>query len=309
MPIDLSPVTQDFVAVVTGVDLRQPLADADRSAIVAASDRYAVLVFPDQLLEKEELVAFGNAFGEVDTSLQKKLLNHIQNRLGMDTVTDISNVDAEGKVAGPEHWQTITTVGNRFWHSDGSYKHTPIRYSILNAVTAVGYGGETQYADLRAAYDALDEVTREMIADKVGIFWSHNTRDWLKVPDSEAERGAFPKVRWPLVRTHPGSGRKLLWCDSKTCAIEGMPVPEGRALAHELIEHIGQRERVYSHKWRAGDLVMYDNRSVLHRGRRFVHSERREMRRVETVDDSHSLGEAEAIPLSALARREALHRV
>ena len=240
------------------------------------------------------LVAFGHAFGEVDTSLQKKLLNHVQNRLGTDEVTDISNLDAEGKVAGPEHWQTITTVGNRFWHSDGSYKHTPIRYSILNAVTVVSHGGETQYADLRAAYDALDEVTRALIADKVGIFWSHNTRDWLKIPDSEGERGAFPKTRWPLVRTHPGSGRKVLWCDSKVWAIEGMPLPEGRALAHELIEHIGQRERVYSHEWQAGDLVMYDNRSVLHRGRRFDHAEPREMRRVEVVDTSHSLGEAAA---------------
>lgn len=292
MPIELSPVTPDFVASVTGIDLRQPLADDDRRAIVAASDRFAVLVFPGQHLTKEELVAFGRAFGDVDTTLQKKLLNHVQNRLGTDEVTDISNLDADGNVAGPEHWQTITTVGNRFWHSDGSYKHTPIRYSILNAVTAVGQGGETQYADLRAAWDALDDATKTYVSDKVGIFWSHNTRDQLKIPDTQAERSAFPKVRWPLVRTHAGSGRKVLWCDSKVCAIEGMPLPEGRALAHELIEHIGQRERVYSHKWQAGDLVMYDNRAVLHRGRRFDHSQRREMRRVETTDDTISLGPA-----------------
>ncbi|MCW1427541.1 TauD/TfdA dioxygenase family protein [Novosphingobium sp. JCM 18896] len=292
MPITITPVQGDFVARVTGVDLRQPLSAEDRDAIVRACDAYGVLVFPGQLLEKEELVAFGHAFGEVDTTLQKKLLNHVQNRLGMDTITDISNVDAEGQVAGPEHWQTITTVGNRFWHSDGSYKHQPIRYSILNAVTAVARGGETQYADLRAAYDDLDPVTRDWIADKVGQFWSHNTRDMLKIPDTEAERGAFPKARWPLVRTHPGSGRKVLWCDSKTYAIEGLPLPEGRALVHELIEHIGQREHVYSHHWTPGDLVMADNRCTVHRGRRFDHAERREMRRVETTDDSLSLGEA-----------------
>ena len=292
MPLKLEPVSEKFVALVRGVDLREPLSGEDRDAIVAACDTYGVLVFPDQLLSKEELVAFGNSFGEVDTTLQKKLMHRIQNRLGMDTVTDISNVDAEGNVAGAEHWQTITTVGNRFWHSDGSYKDLPIRYSILNAVTAVGYGGETQYADLRAAYDSLDDVTRELIADKVGIFWSHNTRDWLHIPDSEEERSAFPKVKWPLVRTHPGSGRKVLWCDSKVYAIEGMSIPEGRALTHELIEHIGQREHVYSHKWKPGDVVMADNRCTVHRGRRFIHSERREMRRVETVDDVHSLGPA-----------------
>lgn len=292
MPLDLEPVGEEFVARATGVDLARLLGEQDRQAIVAACDRYAVLVFPGQHLTPEELVRFGNAFGEVDTTLQKKLLNHVQNRLGMDTVTDISNVDAEGRVAGPDHWQTITTVGNRFWHSDGSYKDLPIRYSILNAVTAVEYGGETQYADLRAAYDSLDDVTRDLIGDKVGVFWSHNTRDWLKIPDTDAERSAFPKARWPLVRTHPGSGRKVLWCDSKVWAIEGLPLPEGRALAHELIEHIGRREHVYSHKWQPGDLVMYDNRATVHRGRRFIHSERREMRRVETTDDVHSLGYA-----------------
>lgn len=293
MPLKLEPVTPEFAARVTGIDLREPLNDSDRKAIVHAADKYAVLVFPEQHLTKEELVAFGASFGEVDTTLQKKLMNRVQNRLGVDTVTDISNVDAEGNVAAGDHWQTITTIGNRFWHSDGSYKDLPIRYSILNAVTAVGYGGETQYADLRAAYDSLDEISRELIADKVGIFWSHNTRDWLRIPDSEEERNAFPKVRWPLVRAHPGSGRKVLWCDSKVWAIEGMSLPEGRALAHELIEHIGQREHVYSHKWQPGDLVMADNRSAVHRGRRFIHAERREMRRVETTDDIRSLGPVE----------------
>jgi alpha-ketoglutarate-dependent 2,4-dichlorophenoxyacetate dioxygenase len=292
MPLEITPLRGDFVARVTGIDLGEPVTAADRTAIVAACDRYGVLVFPGQHLTKEALVQFGAGFGEVDTTLQTKLLNRIQNRLGTNEVTDISNLDAEGKVASAEHWQTITTIGNRFWHSDGSYKDLPIRYSILNAVTAVGYGGETQYADLRAAYDSLDEVTKELIADKIGLFWSHNTRDQLRIADSEDERGAFPKVRWPLVRTHPGSGRKVLWCDSKTFAIEGLSLPEGRALVHELIEHIGQREHVYSHKWQPGDLVMADNRSAVHRGRRFVHSERREMRRVETNDDVHSLGYA-----------------
>ena len=289
-------VTPDFVARVTGVDLSRPVSPALRDAIVALADRYAVLVFPDQPISKEELVAFGHAFGEVDTSLQRKLLNHVQNRLGTDEVTDISNLDAQGQVAGPEHWQTITTVGNRFWHSDGSYKHTPIRYSVLNAVTVVAEGGETQYADLRAAWDALDPATQAILAEKVAVFWSHNTRDWLKIPDTPAERGAFDRSRWPMLRIHPGSGRKVLWCDSKVCAIEGMPLAEGRALAHELIEHIGQRERVYSHAWRPGDLVLYDNRATVHRGRRFDHAQPREMRRVEVVDTALSLGAAGPIP-------------
>ncbi len=290
MAVQFEPVNPEFVARATNIDLRKPVSVEDKEAIIRACDRYGLLVFPDQPLSKEELVAFGHNWGEVDKTLQQKLMNHIQNRLGTDEVTDISNVDADGNVAHAEHWQTITTIGNRFWHSDGSYKELPIRYSILNAVTAVSWGGETQYADLRAAYDALDDHMRALISDKVGRFWSHNTRDQLHIPDSEKDRSAFPKSRWPMVRTHPGSGRKLLWCDSKMCEIEGMSIPEGRALAAELIEHIGQRERVYSHQWKAGDLVMADNRSVLHRGRRFDHNERREMRRVETNDDVKSLG-------------------
>jgi len=211
MGVQFEPVNPEFVARATNVDLRKPLTDDDKAAIVKAADSYGVLVFPDQLLSKEELVAFGHSVGEVDTTLQKKQMNHRPNRLGTDEVTDISNVDADGNVAHETHWQTITTIGNRFWHSDGSYKELPIRYSILNAVTAVSHGGETQYADLRAAYDALDDATRALISDKVGRFWSHNTRDQLCIEDTEAERSAFPKSRWPMVRTHPGSGRKLLW--------------------------------------------------------------------------------------------------
>jgi alpha-ketoglutarate-dependent 2,4-dichlorophenoxyacetate dioxygenase len=297
MTVSFEPVTAEFAAVGSGVDLRKPLNPEDLNLIIRASDKYAVLIFHDQLLTKDELIAFGSQFGELDTGLQTKIMHKMQNRIGDAAVSDISNLDAAGKVADRDHWQTIMNVSNRFWHSDGSFKHFPNRYSILNAVVAVEYGGQTEYADLRAAYDALDEPTRALISDKVGTFYSHNTRDWLQVNASEEERRSYPPVQWPLVRTHPGSHRKVLWCDSKMARISGMTVPEGRALAHELIEHIGQRERVYSHHWKSGDLVMYDNRSALHRGRRFNLDERREMRRVEVVDTAHSLGE---VPLDSL---------
>ena len=188
MAVQFEAVNPEFVARATNIDLRKPISAEDKEAIVKACDRYGVLVFPDQLLSKEELVAFGHSFGEVDKTLQQKLMNHIQNRLGTDEITDISNLDAEGNVAHATHWATITTIGNRFWHSDGSYKELPIRYSILNAVTAVSWGGETEYADLRAAYDALDDHLREMISDKVGRFWSHNTRDQLRIPDRKSTR-------------------------------------------------------------------------------------------------------------------------
>ena len=288
----VEPVRPDFVARVTGLDLRRPLPDAVVEAIEATIWTYAVLVFPDQPLSIDEQVAFGQRFGPLDTGLQKKLLSKVQTRLGNEAVSDISNVIVGGGVADRLHKQAMMNVGNQFWHTDSSYEHHPFRYSILAAQCAVSWGGETEFADLRAAWDALDARTRNLIAGRTGVFFSHNTRQWLGINDSPADMAAYPAVRWPLLRTHPDSGRVVLWVDSKVREISGMSVPEGRALAHELLEHIGQRERVVAHRWSAGDVVMWDNRSVLHRGRRFDMTERREMRRVSTVDTAASLGGA-----------------
>ncbi len=289
--MNVDPITPSFAAVCTGVDLKAPLDAAAVSAIAAAGDRYGLLVFPGQFLETDQLVTFGRYFGPLDSSLQQKLMNRFQTRLNNDEVSDISNLAVSGAVAPRDHPQVAMNVGNRFWHSDRSFADYPDRYSIWSGITAVNKGGETEFADLRAAWDSLDEDLRAMIVDKIAIFHSHNTRDWLGFRDSEDERRAYPPVKWPMVRTHPGSGRKLLWCDSKVTRIEGLSLPESRALVHELIEHIGQRQHVYSHIWTAGDVVMSDNRCTLHRGRRFDLSEPREMRRVEVVDDVHSLGE------------------
>jgi alpha-ketoglutarate-dependent 2,4-dichlorophenoxyacetate dioxygenase len=296
MSLQINPVGADYVGEVSGVDLSQKLDQATIDEIVAASDRYAVLVFDDQPLTDMELIDFGASFGPLDVGLQEKLMKKVQGRYSCAAISDISNIDAaSGNVAERQHMQAIMNVGNRFWHSDSSYDRHPYRYSILTAKTAASRGGATEYADLRGAYDALDEDTKALIADRTATFYSHFTRQWLGIWDRPEDRRVYPPVRWPMVRTHPGSGRKVLWCDSKVCEISGMSIPEGRALAHELIEHIGQRERVYAHQWKPNDVVMYDNRSVLHRGRRFDMTERREMRRVATVDDSRSLGEA---PLS-----------
>jgi alpha-ketoglutarate-dependent 2,4-dichlorophenoxyacetate dioxygenase len=290
--MQLDPITPGFAAIARGIDLAQPLPPAAVAEIVRAIDQYAVLIFPSQPLSSEQLVALGEHFGPLDRGLQQKLLNHLQTRIGNDAVSDISNLDTAGNIARPEHAQTAMNVGNRCWHTDSSYAHNPFRYSILAAVTAASWGGQTEFADLRAAYDDLDDRTKALIADKVAVFFSHFTRQRMGIVDTPEALSAYPPHRWPMVRTHPGSGRKVIWCDSKVCEIEGMTVPEGRTLAQDLIEHIGQREHVYSHTWTPGDLIFYDNRAVLHRGRPFDLNERREMRRVATVDDSCSLGVA-----------------
>ena len=292
MTIHLEPVTAEFVAVARGIDLSKPLDAQSMAEVVGALDKYAVVVFPDQPLSQDELVALARQFGPLDSDLQEKVLNHVQTRLKYNTISDISNVDESGKVADRDHKQSILNVGNQFWHSDSSYTHAPWRYSMLHSIHAVSRGGATEYADLRAAYDTLDQDLKELIADKIGVFYSHHTRRWLGIEDTAHDLAAYPPVKWPLVRRHPGSGRQLLWVDNKVTDIVGMPVHEARALVHELLEHIGQREHVYAHYWKAGDLVIYDNRSCLHRGRRFDLTERREMRRISVVETQEfSLGE------------------
>lgn len=284
MLLSIDPITPAFAAKVHGVDLSRPLSAEELSAIEQAIWAYGVLHFPDQPITMEQQVAFAAQLGPLDTGLQTKLMNRVVTRLNNDAVTDISNVTAEGDVAGRDHAMTILNVGNSAWHTDSSYEEHPFCYSILAAVTAVSWGGQTQFANLYAAYETLDERTRALVEQSTAVFYSHNTRILLGIQDKEQDYTAYPPVRWPMVRTHAGSGRKVLWVDSKVVEVSGMTVPEGRAFVQELIEHIGQRERVYSHTWSPGDVVMWDNRCTLHRGRRFDLNERREMRRVSTKD-------------------------
>jgi alpha-ketoglutarate-dependent 2,4-dichlorophenoxyacetate dioxygenase len=286
----IEPIGTEFAARISGIDLAHPLSNEDKSAIIAAIDRYAVLVFPAQSLSSEQQVAFVRQFGELDTEVQKYFNALDTNRLKSDVVTDISNVDLAGSVAPRFDRKTLMNIANSFWHSDGSHYHYPFRHSMLFAVAVSSWGGETEFADLRAAYDTLDERTRALIAGRTGIFWSPYNRIRLGMPDPAEARGLYPPVEWPLVRTHPATGRELLWVGQPLCQISGMSVPEGRALAQDLLEHATGRDHVYSHRWAVGDLVMWDNRSVLHRGRRFDFAERRELRRVGTKDDVHSLG-------------------
>lgn len=282
----------DFAGRVEGLDIRH-LSDADVSALIAAIDRDGVLVFPGQFPTQGELVAFARRFGELDVQLNADAEGRLQHRLEEAALFDISNVDLSGEVAARDHMQILNTMGSRVWHSDGAYKKHPYRYSILAAHVIPSWGGETQFADLRAAYDALDERTKAMVE---GMVAEHDFYHWLVdrlgLPSpGEAERAKNPPVLWPLVRVHPGSRRKLLWVETAVSRILGLPMAEGRVLALDLLEHATQRERIYTHRWQEGDVVMWDNRAVLHRGRLFDIGERREMRRATTVGDDEALDE------------------
>ena len=283
MALYISQIHPIFVGEVTGVDLRQPLDPAVVMEIDAAMDRYAVLVVRDQPLDQEQQMVFARSFGPLDLGLRK--VKKQPHRFRYDELIDISNVDEKGRIADRNSGKIVSNIANQLWHSDSSFQRPAAKYSMLSAVVLPTRGGETEFADLRAAYDALsDELKAELEALEAEHYALHS-RFLLGDSDyTEEQRNAIPPVHWPIVRMHPGSKRKLLFIGVHARQIVGWPVAEGRMLLMDLLEHATQRDFVYSHKWRVGDLVVWDNRSTLHRGRRYNLSERRELRRTTTED-------------------------
>lgn len=283
MRLRLQPLHPLFAAGVQGIDLSRPPDAAVVRKIESALDRYAVLVFPGQKLSEDEQITFARAFGPLDIGLKKALKR--TNRLKYDESIDISNVDDLGGIASLGTKKMYSQLANQLWHSDSSFQDPPARYSMLYSITNPVEGGETEFADLRAAYDTLAEDLKQKVSDLRAQHYALHSR--MKLGDSnwtEEQKDAIPPVEWPIVRTHPGSKRRLLFVGVHATHVVGMHVGEGRLLLGELLEHATQRELVYRHSWRVGDLVMWDNRSVIHRGRRYDYTQRRELRRVSTED-------------------------
>ncbi|WP_010627530.1 TauD/TfdA family dioxygenase [Halomonas sp. KM-1] len=284
MRLDVTPLHPHFVGEVTGLDLRQPLDETQVAAIEAAIDRYAVLIFRDQPLTQTQQLALARSFGPLDMGLKK--LKQSQERLEHAELADISNVaDSSGRLAQRTDRKIVSNIANQLWHSDSSFQKPSARYSLLSAVRVPEQGGETEFADLRAAYDALPEAVRQEIEGLQAQHYALHSRFMLGDTDyTEAQKQAIPPAYWPLVRTHPGSGRQVLFISVHACAIDGWTLPEGRMLLIDLLEHATQPAFVYRHCWRPGDLVIWDNRCTLHRGRRFDFSQPRELRRATTLD-------------------------
>jgi alpha-ketoglutarate-dependent 2,4-dichlorophenoxyacetate dioxygenase len=283
MSLQLRPLHPLFAAEASGVDLRRTLDDATVCAIEEAMDRHAVLVWRGQPFSEDQQVAFARRFGPLDLGLRKARMG--KHRFGYDELIDISNVTPQGEVADRGHAKIVSNLANQLWHSDSSFQQPAARYSMLSAVVVPADGGDTEFCDLRAAYDALPERTKKDISGLRSEHYAFHTRLWLgDTSYTEEQLKSLPPVEWPLVRTHPGSGRKVLWVGAHATHIVGWTLAEGRMLLAELLEHATQREFVYRHRWRAGDLVMWDNRCTLHRGRRFDLSQRRELRRTTTED-------------------------
>lgn len=273
-----------FVAEVGPIDLRRVHDRATLEEIRAGMDEYAVLVFRDQPFADDEQLAFAQRFdGRLHTRTGISVLR--KSRLGNEALSDISNLDENGEIMVSTDRRRMYALGNRLWHTDASFQDPPGRYSMLSARVVPPVGAETEFADTRAAYDALDAGTRARLE---GLHVHHSiahSRQTLGFEFSKEEAEALQGAVHPLVRTLPRSGRRSLYIASHASRIVEWPVPEGRLLLRELIEHATRPEFVYRHVWRVGDLVIWDNRATMHRGRPYDDARyRRELRRVTTLD-------------------------
>src|SRR5689334_6798765 len=276
-PID--PVNRPFFAgAVSGCDVTRSLSHEDIISLHAGMDRFGVLVFRDQRIDDDQQIAFSRSLGPLDQATGDIVAAPEERRLSMD-LNDISNQDKHNRVLARDDRRRLFELGNLLWHSDSSFKPVPAKYSILSARRIPRTGGNTEFADMRAAYDALDDETKAELHDLICLHSQLFSRGTLGFTDfTDAEREKWTPVRQRLVRRHPSTGRLSLYLSSHAGAIEGWPVPEARALLRDLTEHATKRPFVYAHVWRQHDLVMWDNRVAMHRARRFDHTEVRDMR-------------------------------
>ena len=279
MPIRFHPLGPVIAAEVSGIDLREPLTADQAREIHAGMDRYAVLVFHEQNLTNQQHLAFTQALGPIEHAIGSSLRNAQDFRLP-NTFADVSNLDREEKPFSRDDRRRLFAIGNRLWHSDSSFKATPAKYSCLRAVSIPSKGGNTEFAHMGAAYEALDDETKTLIEDLVCEHSQLFSRDLIGFTEfTPEERERFKPVRQRLVRTLPANGRKSIYLSSHAGTVVGWQLPEARLLLRDLIEHATQRQFVYSHPWRVHDLVMWDNRQTMHRARPFPADEPRDMRR------------------------------
>jgi alpha-ketoglutarate-dependent 2,4-dichlorophenoxyacetate dioxygenase len=301
MALQIRPLGPFIGAEVDGIDLREPLTSAQAEALHDGMDRYAVLVFHDQPLTNEQRLAFTQALGPLENTAKNTLRAAADFRLP-PMFADVSNLDGNNKPFGRDDRKRLFAIGNRLWHSDSSFKAIPAKYSLLRAVRVPSKGGNTEFAHMGAAYEALDDDTKDLIEPLICEHSQMFSRDLIGFREfSPEERERFKPVRQRLVRTLPRTGRKSIYLSSHAGTIVGWEMPEARLLLRDLSEHATQREFVYSHKWRVDDLVMWDNRQTMHRGRPFPVEEARDVRRTTISGDAPTAAQVDDARTQAVA--------
>jgi len=275
-----------FYAEVTGLDLSHDLDTDTVHALQQAADQYAVLVFRNQDITDDDQLRFSHYFGQPQKSVTVHRKDH-QRRLTRDELSDISNVDEHGDRINVGYAMKIFTMSSRLWHTDSSFRKPSGKYTFLCAKRLPPEGGNTEFADLRAAWDALPSALKQRVELLQAVHNLGYSRVLAGSPDlDENERRNLPPTLQPLVRTHPGSRRKSLYLASHAEYIESLPREEGRALLDELTEFSTQPEFVVAHVWQPGDLIMWDNRCTMHRAMPFDEQRHvREMRRTTVAEE------------------------
>jgi alpha-ketoglutarate-dependent 2,4-dichlorophenoxyacetate dioxygenase len=299
LSISITQLGHGFAGEVTGIDCRQPLSSGDIAAIHAGMNDYAVLVFRDQTLSDEEQLRFTLHFGTLEETrggtpgpIHFRTEREVR-KLGQ-SIKDFSNIDAFGKPLSTNSRAYLFKLADQLWHSDSSFNAVPASYSLLSGRSVTSWGGNTEFADMRAAYDALDDRLKRQIEELVCLHSNLYSRGKLGLADfTDEERTAFKPVHQRLVRRHPVTGRKSLFLSAHAGEIEGMSVPEGRMLLLDLTEFATREQFVYSHTWQVNDFVMWDNRSTMHRGRRFDPNEARDIRQTRLAGDGPTVAQTD----------------
>jgi alpha-ketoglutarate-dependent 2,4-dichlorophenoxyacetate dioxygenase len=293
MALEIRMLRDGFVGEVSGLDITKPLTDADVAAVHAGMDAYAALVLHEQDVTDEQQRGFTLQLGQAESyKTPGHIKKSIDSRVGPG-IADFSNLDKDGRIISADDRVWFFKLGDRLWHSDSSFRPVPASYSLLSGRIIPSWGANTEIADMRAAYDALDARTKAEVEDLICLHSLIYSREAIGFTDlTEDEIAAFRPVRQRLVRTHPVTGRKSLFLSSHAGAIEGWTIPEARSFLRDLTEHATQPRFVYTHVWRPHDLIMWDNRTTMHRARRFDRNEVRDVRRTTLAGHAATVEQA-----------------
>ena len=294
MPVTIRPLHPVIAGEVSGVDITKPLSREDVAAIEAGMDRYAVLVFHDQPFTDEQQMTYAKNFGTPEVPKSASVTKPEDYRLKTG-LADVSNLGKDGAPLPRDNRQRLFNLGNCLWHSDSSFRPIPAKYSMLTARTINTKAGNTEFADMRAAYDDLDAELKAEIDDMIcehSLMYSRGALGFLDYCDEE--KAMFKPVLQRMVRSHPVTGRKSLYLSSHAGGIVGLPVPDARVLLRDLNEHATQPKYVSVHKWKLHDLVMWDNRQTMHRVRRYDEKQPRDMRRATIAGDTPTVAQQAA---------------
>ena len=283
MTINIKALQPGFVGEVSGIDICRPITAQQAAALEQGMDDYAILTFPNQPLTDDQQVVFSANFGELEIPLAAQMAKPEMRRFQRLELGDISNFAGKDpeELRARDDSRRMYALANRLWHSDASFRAVGAGYTLLHARIVPSKGGNTEFADMRAAYDALDDATKTEVEDMIAehsIVFSREQIGFAVQGDGNPDN--LRPVQHRLVVRHPVTGRKSLYLSSHIGGIVGWPVPEARAFIRDLTEHATQRKFVYAHPWQVSDLVMWDNRSVMHRATRFDDlKEKRDLRR------------------------------